>query len=102
MPDYPCLVAEVHDGDTIRVTLAGFGMQRSFWVRVPDWDAAESWEPGGEETTRIARNLLPVGTLVHVRCSVEPDRSFDRYVAEIILPSGDNYVDVIRRYLHQQ
>lgn len=92
---YNATVTDVHDGDTITVTVDlgwNVSMQRDH-VRVAGISARELSMPGGPEARDYVQGLLPLGTRVVVR-SVKVDQdpadvmSFDRYVLYVQLADG--------------
>lgn len=89
-------VAEVHDGDTVRVALdLGFSIFHVVSLRIKDLYCPELTGPErerGEAARDYARSLLPVNTSVTVRTfktsGGQDVKTFDRYVAEVTLPTG--------------
>lgn len=90
---YRALIAEVHDGDTLRADVdLGFNVwlhAQSF--RLLGCNARELAEPGGKEARDHLRALLPVGTVVTLT-SVKVDKYGSRWDARVVLADGTDLV----------
>lgn len=77
-------VANVHDGDTITVTLPGHGAHLR--IRLYGIDAPELAQAGGREAAGALRGMLPIGRRVDVRHEGE-----DRYqrIIGVVTPLGE-------------
>lgn len=98
---YKGVIDRVVDGDTMDVTLdMGFGMSTKQRLRIDSFDAPETWRPSneaekahGEAATIRANELLSVDGLLFLT-----DKAvgiFGRYSAEIILPDGRYFSEVM-------
>lgn len=65
------------------------GSFRLFGINAP-----EKYKTGGTEATQFASQLAPVGTIVEIISSKDPD-SFGRYIAEMYLTSGDTFSETM-------
>ncbi|WP_439341702.1 thermonuclease family protein [Vacuolonema iberomarrocanum] len=83
-------VANVGDGDTLRVNMA----DRPVTIRLACIDAPESAQPGGVASTTHLRQLLPVGQFVGVR-RVDID-FYGRTVAELYRHGQSVNVQMVR------
>lgn len=91
-------VDRCHDGDTVLCLIdpqyEGYVYR---WIRARGINAPELDEPGGPEALAFAELLLPFGTHVAIYNSVKVpssgvmDKSFERYVAQIMLPDGSDF-----------
>lgn len=85
----------VIDGDSVCLAPPGGERDAGSWIeiRVEDFSAPETNEPGGADATRIARRIL----LNQQASCVAGRRSYDRVVATCTLRSGRTIGDVLRR-----
>ncbi len=87
-------VRRVVDADTIDVDVdCGFHVHAHVRVRVLGLDAPERNTAAGKAATEYAVALFATDPAVTLR--TELGRSFDRWLAEITLPSGAVYADVL-------
>ena len=101
--DYPGVVAEVHDGDTVRVCLdLGFGLYQVINLRIRDLHCPElhgSDRVQGEAARDYAKGLLPVFSSVRVRtyrtAGGHAVKSFDRYIADLTLADGRDFASLM-------
>ena len=82
-------VRSVHDGDTLRLTLAGSSTElkvRLLGIDTPE--VGEDAECFGEEARARTRELLPEGTVVTVIADVEPLDQYGRTLLHVVLADG--------------
>ena len=92
---YRATVLSVHDGDTVRASLAlGFSVAFDADLRLLGCNAIELAAPGGAEARQHLAQLLPAGTLVYLR-SLQVDKFGGRYDAQITLPDGSDLVTTL-------
>ena len=91
---YSGVVEEVHDGDTVLVTVdAGFSHFPCVWIRLAGIRAPELWEFGGPEARDHAATLAAPGTPCRLATSKMPrtgdqKMSFVRYEGGVLLTDG--------------
>lgn len=84
---YPATVVEVVDGDSVRLNVdLGFRASYKDLFRLAHINAPERGQEGAKEATARLRELLPVGSLVHV-LSAKPEK-YGRWLAEIFMENG--------------
>lgn len=84
-------VRRVIDADSLSVRVdLGFDVQINIRVRVRGVNCPEDNTPDGRAASLFAMTLLS-GSPITLR--TEHDRSFDRWVADVWLPNGENYAE---------
>jgi endonuclease YncB( thermonuclease family) len=84
-PSTECIIASVHDGDTLRATCGGEKVK----VRLYCIDAPEiAQKPWGSESRDHLGRLLPRGSAVQIR-KIDRD-SYGRVVGGVLKENGDN------------
>jgi len=85
---YAAYVEKVIDGDTVKVRLdLGFHVWTRQTLRLRGIDCFEVGTPEGDEARAFVRSHLKEAQLIVVRSSVSD--KYDRYLADIYIPSGD-------------
>lgn len=82
------------DGDTVDVLVdAGYDVLVRIRVRLQDINTPERGKPNFKEATAFAESLAPVGSTIILKTK-KYERTFNRYVGEIIVPDGEEHVSV--------
>ena len=97
MYEYKAIVVSIYDGDTVRLDV-DLGM--STWlgnvsVRVAGIDAPEVVNPDGKAARAHAKLIMPPKTKVTIRTTRDKKEKYGRYLAEIILPDGTSFAEVM-------
>lgn len=104
--EYNGNVISVHDGDTYKIDVdLGFGAWlHSRQFRLAGVSCLEKWMLGGPETTAYVGSILRPGLRVYLRSTkagklIDPDTrmSFDRYVCDVTLPTGQDLATLLAR-----
>lgn len=114
MWDYRARIDQVHDGDTVAVTLdLGFGLAKSLRLRLYDTWAPELTQPGGPETREFAAEWADwnnpddaewpfVVTTQRVQAGTHEVTTLGRYVGTLASDDGDTLNDAVRDYVATQ
>jgi len=97
---YACTIDRVVDGDTIIVDAdLGLRAHLTMPVRVYGMNAPEHGTPAGAIATAAASALLPPGSNVTIRThkatANQGFEKFGRWLAEIFLPDGRSFAEVM-------
>jgi len=98
---YKGRVLKVVDADTVDAKLdLGFGITMTQRFRIDNFDAPETWRPvteaeakHGERATNRAKQLLLDQDLLF--CTSKTAGIYGRYGAQIFLPHGDDYAQLM-------
>lgn len=107
MWEYQAVVDDHHDGDTLTVSAdLGFYCFMQLRVRLvgskegvqaPELHAkSNDVRAAAQKALNRLRDLAPVNSLVHIRTEkLHGDQSFNRWLAQVTTPSGENVGDVL-------
>jgi endonuclease YncB( thermonuclease family) len=90
---YAATIVHIIDADSL---VCDLDLGRHLWIRnakhrLAGCNAIELGDPGGREARDNLAELLPLGCIVTL-VSVKPYKYGDEYMAQIILPSGEDLV----------
>ncbi len=92
---YPVVMDHARDGDTFECFASvGFDSYPIIAVRILGINCPELGEPGGAEAKAFLEALMPQGTPALIRTH---GRSFDRWVASVLLADGTDVATEIVR-----
>lgn len=92
---YRAVVVNVHDGDTVTVTMdLGFGLDLTLPCRIYGINAPELNTPEGKAARAYAQTLLPEGTKVMV-ASHGWDKYGGRFDGQIVRPDGSDFATLM-------